>query len=113
MPKDRQRLKQRLCSTLGWDEVVVDGVIEAIASAESAEEAEAIVQVCSLCWRGRGSNLTFHLHHLDVRLRGLQDYMGGGAEQKQLVHDFLRAQGRPFANQGTSQLMVRIQSDCE
>lgn len=45
MAKDRQWLKQRLCTTLGWDEVVVEGVVEAIASAESAEEVNALIQV--------------------------------------------------------------------
>lgn len=45
MAKDRQWLKQRLCSALGWDEVVVEGVVEAIASAESAEDVDALVQV--------------------------------------------------------------------
>ena len=45
MAKDRQWLKQRLCTALGWDEVVVEGVVEAIASAESAEEVNALIQV--------------------------------------------------------------------
>ncbi len=45
MAKDRQWLKQRLCGALGWDEVVVEGVVEAITSAETAKEVEAIVQV--------------------------------------------------------------------
>lgn len=45
MAKDRQWLKQRLCTALGWDEVVVEGVVEAIASADSAEEVDALVQV--------------------------------------------------------------------
>ena len=45
MGKDRQWLKQRLCTALGWDEVVVEGVVEAIASADSAEEVDALVQV--------------------------------------------------------------------
>ena len=45
MAKDRQWLKQRLCTALGWDQVVVEGVVEAIASAESAEEVDALVQV--------------------------------------------------------------------
>ena len=45
MVKDRQWLRQKLCSALGWDEVVVDGVVEAIASAETAEEADDIVRV--------------------------------------------------------------------
>ena len=45
MVKDRQWLKQKLCSALGWDEVVVDGVVEAIVNAETAEEADNIVQV--------------------------------------------------------------------
>lgn len=45
MANDRQWLKQRLCTALGWDEVVVEGVVEAIASAESAEEVDALVQV--------------------------------------------------------------------
>lgn len=45
MPKDRQWLRQRLCTALGWDQVVVEGVVEAIASAESAEEVDALVQV--------------------------------------------------------------------
>ena len=45
MAKDRQWLKQRLCTALGWDEVVVEGVVEAIASAESAEDVDALVQV--------------------------------------------------------------------
>ena len=61
MPKDRQWLKQRLCSTLGWDEVVVDGVIEAIATAESAEEADAIVQVCFFRECDCGRNSRCHL----------------------------------------------------
>ena len=47
MAKDRQWLKQRLCTALGWDEVVVEGVVEAIASAESAENVDALVQVSS------------------------------------------------------------------
>ena len=45
MVKDRQWLKQRLCGALGWDEVVVEGVVEAITSAGTATEVEAIVQV--------------------------------------------------------------------
>lgn len=45
MAKDREWLKQRLCTALGWDEVVVDGVVEAIASAESADDVDALVQV--------------------------------------------------------------------
>lgn len=49
MAKDRQWLKQRLCSALGWDEVVVDGVVEAIASAETPQEVDAIVQVRKTC----------------------------------------------------------------
>ena len=45
MAKDREWLKQRLCAALGWDEVVVDGVVEAIASAENANDVDALVQV--------------------------------------------------------------------
>ena len=45
MAKDRQWLKQRLCGALGWDEVVVEGVVEAVTTAETAKEVEAIVQV--------------------------------------------------------------------
>ena len=45
MAKDRHWLKQRLCTALGWDEVVVEGVVEAIASAGSAEEVDALIQV--------------------------------------------------------------------
>ena len=45
MAKDRQWLRQRLCTALGWDEVVVEGVVEAVASADSAEEIDALVQV--------------------------------------------------------------------
>ncbi len=45
MAKDGQWLKQRLCGALGWDEVVVEGVVEAITTAETAKEVEAIVQV--------------------------------------------------------------------
>lgn len=45
MAKDRQWLKQRLCTALGWDEVVVEGVVEAVAAADSAEEVDALVQV--------------------------------------------------------------------
>ncbi len=45
MAKDKQWLKQRLCAALGWDEVVVEGVVEAIASAETADEVNSIVQV--------------------------------------------------------------------
>ncbi len=48
MAKDRQWLRQRLCGALGWDEVVVEGVVEAITSAETAKEVEAIVQVALL-----------------------------------------------------------------
>ncbi|DBB04417.1 TPA: hypothetical protein ACH3X1_012899 [Trebouxia sp. C0004] len=75
MAKDRQWLKQRLCGALGWDEVVVDGVVEAITSAETAKEVEAIVQ----------------------------DYIGGGAQPKQLVQDYLQAQGKFFAATGSNQ----------
>ena len=44
MAKDRQWLKQRLCEALGWDEVVVEGVVEAISSAETTQEVDSIVQ---------------------------------------------------------------------
>ena len=45
MAKDREWLKQRLCEALGWDGVVVEGVVEAISSAETTQEVDSIVQV--------------------------------------------------------------------
>ena len=45
MAKDRQWLKRRLCEALKWDEVVVEGVVEAISTAETSEEVDSIVQV--------------------------------------------------------------------
>lgn len=52
----------------------MDGVVEAIASAETPQEVDAIVQ----------------------------DYMGGGDQAKQLVQDFLRAQGRSVMPSGSN-----------
>ena len=43
--KDREWLKQKLCTALGWDGVVVEGVVEAIDSASTAQEVDIIVQV--------------------------------------------------------------------
>ena len=45
MAKDREWLKQRLCEALGWDGVVVEGVVEAITSASTTQEVDSIVQV--------------------------------------------------------------------
>lgn len=43
--KDREWLKQKLCTALGWDGVVVEGVVEAIDNAGTAQEVDTIVQV--------------------------------------------------------------------
>lgn len=43
--KDREWLKQKLCSALGWDGVVVEGVVEAIDTAATSQEVDTIVQV--------------------------------------------------------------------
>lgn len=97
MAKDREWLKQRLCTALGWDEVVVEGVVEAIASAESADDVDALVQV-----RIRVAAVNWFLPFLAVPCHcqavPLQDYMGGGAQPKQLVQEFVRAQGKGFAS---------------
>ena len=106
MAKDRQWLKQRLCTALGWDEVVVEGVVEAIASAESAQDVDALVQVSitvvSLLL------LIASLPFLDVPVLvssdRLQDYMGGGAQPKQLVQEFVCAQGKSFAASDSCQV---------
>ncbi|DBA78040.1 TPA: hypothetical protein ACH3X2_008016 [Trebouxia sp. C0005] len=101
MAKDRQWLKQRLCGVLGWDEVVVEGVVEAITSAETAKEVEAIVQVAL-----KIQALSFSPHSKYVhrpKFSNFQDYMGGGAQPKQLVQDFLQAQGKSFAAAGSNQ----------
>ncbi|KAL3142102.1 hypothetical protein ABBQ32_004722 [Trebouxia sp. C0010 RCD-2024] len=100
MAKDRQWLRQRLCTALGWDQIVVEGVVEAIASAESAKEVDALVQVASafVCLsRKTGSRA------LSDTSNCLQDYMGGGAQPKQLVQEFVQAQGKGFATPGNRQ----------
>lgn len=101
MAKDRQWLRQRLCTALGWDQIVVEGVVEAIASAESAKEVDALVQVASafVCLsRKTGSRA------LSDTSNCLQDYMGGGAQPKQLVQEFVQAQGKGFATPGNRQV---------
>lgn len=45
--KDREWLKQKLCTALGWDGVVVEGVVEAIDNASATQEIDTIVQVNS------------------------------------------------------------------
>lgn len=107
MAKDRQWLKQRLCGVLGWDEVVVEGVVEAITSAETAKEVEAIVQVAL-----KIQALSFSPHSKYVhrpKFSNFQDYMGGGAQPKQLVQDFLQAQGKSFAAAGSNQNTVGLE----
>ena len=42
----------------------------------------------------------------------LQDYMGGGVQPKQLVQDFLQAQGKSFAAAGSNQNTVGLE-DCQ
>ena len=38
-------MKQKLCTALGWDGVVVEGVVEAIDNAAATQEIDTIVQV--------------------------------------------------------------------
>ncbi len=47
-----------------------------------------------------------HVHRRKSLPAALQDYMGGGAQPKQLVQDFLQAQGRSFAAAGSNQNTV-------
>lgn len=103
MAKDREWLKQRLCEALGWDGVVVEGVVEAISSAETTQEVDSIVQVrdATTSSQNRASYLTKLAEGFVV-----QDYMGGSAQPKQLVHDFLRAQGKILPAAGNTKSAV-------
>ncbi len=42
---DRDWLKEQLAAALGWDPAVAEGIVEAIATAESQEEVEQLIQV--------------------------------------------------------------------
>ena len=42
---DREWLKQQLAAALGWDPAVAEGIVQAIATAESQDEVEELVQV--------------------------------------------------------------------
>ena len=42
---DREWLKQQLAAALGWDPAVAEGIVQAIATAESQDEVEELLQV--------------------------------------------------------------------
>ena len=50
------------------------------------------------------SHLPFLVVPMSVSNGRLQDYMGGGAQPKQLVQEFIRAQGKSFAASDRSQV---------
>lgn len=45
---DQEWLKQQLAAALGWDPAVAEGIVQAIATAESQDEVEQLVQVGGL-----------------------------------------------------------------
>ena len=45
---DQEWLKQQLAAALGWDPAVAEGIVQAIATAESQDEVEQLVQVRGL-----------------------------------------------------------------
>lgn len=42
---EQEWLKQQLAAALGWDPAVAEGIVQAIATAESQDEVEELIQV--------------------------------------------------------------------
>ena len=49
MAGDQVWLRNSLAKTLGWDEQVAEGVVEALAAAQSQEEVDELVQARQAC----------------------------------------------------------------
>ncbi|KAK9836814.1 hypothetical protein WJX74_008665 [Apatococcus lobatus] len=71
---DRDWLKQQLAAALGWDPSVAEGIVQAIATAESQQEVEELVQ----------------------------EFLGGGDKARSLVHQFQTKQATMKGPEGAS-----------
>ena len=49
MAGDQVWLRNSLAKALGWDEQVAEGVVDALAAAQSQEEVDELVQACQAC----------------------------------------------------------------
>lgn len=52
MARNEQWLKHELMKALGWDDFVVEGVVDVISKAKSSDEVQDIVNVCLMPYLG-------------------------------------------------------------
>lgn len=66
---DQEWLKQQLAAALGWDPAVAEGIVQAIATAESQDEVEQLVQVGGLDLKTSSSYFFKIFSSADLRKR--------------------------------------------
>jgi hypothetical protein len=89
MARDTSWLRRELTKALGWDEVVVNGVVEVITTSQTAEDIQDIVEA-SKCYSLLSVSL---LRHSDALLL-LQNFMNNDPTAIAIISEYMEARNK-------------------